>query len=232
MASTNAKTRRDMKRIVCMAVMLLLSAVGLLAQSPTTTYPYLYDTFTPGTVVMTDGNRESRQMNVHLRAGRLHYLDNGIIKEAFLNDVAAVEIGDDVFLPVFTSVMKVVAKNDNGCVVLQQLGDFEAALSGTGAYGISASSSATMKLTSIQTESQVNQNYMNIFNEKEEGVDLKIISTYYIVTPKYKVKAMRADIESSLPAEKAAQLKTYIKEKKVKWKSPQGLLPMVDFLAE
>ena len=172
-----------MKRIVCMAVMLLLSAVGLLAQSPTTTYPYLYDTFTPGTVVMTDGNRESRQMNVHLRAGRLHYLDNGIIKEAFLNDVAAVEIGDDVFLPVFTSVMKVVAKNDNGCVVLQQLGDFEAALSGTGAYGISASSSATMKLTSIQTESQVNQNYMNIFNEKEEGVDLKILSTYYIVTP-------------------------------------------------
>ena len=43
---------------------------------------------------------------------------------------------------------------------------------------------------------------------------------------------MRADIESSLPAERAAQLKTYIQEKKVKWKSPQGLLPMVDFLAE
>ena len=221
-----------MKRIVYFAAMLFLSAAGAFAQSPTTTYPYLYDTFINGTVVMDDGSREARQMNVHLREGRLHYIDNGIIKEAYLTDVAAVEIGNDVFLPVFTSVMKVVAKNDNGCVVMQQLGDFEGAIDGTGAYGVSASASATMKLTSIQTDSQINQNYMNILNEKSNGMDLDIETELYIVTPKYKVKAVRKDIEEALPAEKASALKSYIKEHKVKWKSPQGLLPMVDFLAE
>lgn len=221
-----------MKRIVYFAAMLFLSAAGVFAQSPTTTYPYLYDTFTNGTVVMDDGSKEARQMNVHLREGRLHYIDNGIIKEAYLTDVAAVEIGNDVFLPVFTSVMKVVAKNDNGCVVMQQLGDFEGAIDGTGAYGVSASASATMKLTSIQTDSQINQNYMNILNEKSNGMDLDIETELYIVTPKYKVKAVRKDIEEALPAEKASELKSYIKEHKVKWKSPQGLLPMVDFLAE
>ena len=221
-----------MKRIVCIAVMLILSAAGAFAQSPTTTYPYLYDTFTNGTVVMDDGSKEARQMNVHLREGRLHYIDNGIIKEAYLTDVAAIEIGNDVFLPVFTSVMKVVAKNDNGCVVMQQLGDFEGAIDGTGAYGVSASASATMKLTSIQTDSQINQNYMNILNEKSNGMDLDIETELYIVTPKYKVKAVRKDIEEVLPAEKASALKSYIKEHKVKWKDPQGLLPMVDFLAE
>jgi len=221
-----------MKRIVYFAAMLFLSAAGVFAQSPTTTYPYLYDTFTNGTVVMDDGSKEARQMNVHLREGRLHYIDNGIIKEAYLTDVAAVEIGNDVFLPVFTSVMKVVAKNDNGCVVMQQLGDFEGAIDGTGAYGVSASASATMKLTSIQTDSQINQNYMNILNEKSNGMDLDIETELYIVTPKYKVKAVRKDIEEVLPAEKASELKSYIKEHKVKWKSPQGLLPMVDFLAE
>ena len=221
-----------MKRIVYVAAMFILSAVGLSAQSPTTTYPYLYDTFTNGTVVLDDGSKESRQMNVHLREGRLHYIDNGIIKEAFLKDVAAVEIGNDVYLPVFTSVMKVVAKNDNGCVVMEQLGDFEGAISGSGAYGTSASSSATMKLTSIQTESQVNQNYMNILNEKSDGMDLEIETAYYIVTPKYKVKATRNDIEAAVPADKVASLKSYIKEHKVKWKNPEGLLPMVDFLSE
>ena len=221
-----------MKRIMYLAVMLFLSAAGVFAQSPTTTYPYLYDTFTNGTVVMDDGSKEARQMNVHLREGRLHYIDNGIIKEAYLTDVAAVEIGNDVFLPVFTSVMKVVAKNDNGCVVMQQLGDFEGAIDGTGAYGVSASASATMKLTSIQTDSQINQNYMNILNEKSNGMDLDIETELYIVTPKYKVKAVRKDIEEVLPAEKASALKSYIKEHKVKWKDPQGLLPMVDFLAE
>ena len=220
-----------MKRIAYIAAILIWSAIGVFAQTPTTKYPYLYDTFTDGTVVMTDGNKEARKMNVHLRAGRLHYLDNGIIKEAFLTDVAAVEIGGDVYIPVFTSVMKVVAKNDNGCVVVEQLGDFEAVLSGTGAYGTSASSSATMKLSSVHQDGQVNQNYMNVLNEKTDGVDLSIQSTYYLVTPKYKVKANRPDVEAVLPQGKTELLKAYIKEHKVKWKSPQGLLPLVDFLA-
>ena len=231
MASTNSKTRRDMKRIMCAAVILILSAVGLSAQSPTTTYPYLYDTFTSGTVVMSDGNKESRQMNVHLRAGKLHYLDNGVIKEAFLQDVAAVEIGDDVYLPVGLSVMKVVAKNENGCVVLEQLGDFEAAISGTGAYGVSATSSATMKLTSIQTDSQINQNYMNILNEKTDGMDLGIQSVYYLITPDYKVKATKKDVEEALPDDKADAFKSFLKEHKIKWKKPQDMLKVVDFLA-
>ena len=221
-----------MKRIAYIAAILIWSAFGASAQTPTTTYPYLYDTFTDGTVVMTDGNKEARKMNVHLRAGRLHYIDNGIIKEAYLTDVAAVEIGNDVYVPVYTSVMKVVAKNDNGCVVVEQLGDYEAALSGTGAYGTSATSSATMKLSSVHQEGQVNQNYMNILNEKTDGMDLRIQSTYYLVTTKYKVKANRSDIEAMLPQGKADLLKVYIKEHKVKWKSPQGLLPLVDFLAE
>ena len=221
-----------MKRIAYIVTILLWSAIGAYAQSPTTTYPYLYDTFTSGTVVMDDGSKEARQMNVHLRNGSLHYIDNGIIMEAFLKDVAAVEIGGDVFIPVFNSVMKVVAKNDNGCVVQRQVGDFEAAISGTGAYGTSSTSSATMKLTSVQTDSQVNQNYMNILNERNEGMDLKIISDYYIVTPKYKVKAARKDVELSLPVDKSAQMKTYLKEHKVKWNSPYSLLLMVDFLSE
>lgn len=221
-----------MKRIAFIAAILIWSTFGASAQTPTTTYPYLYDTFTDGTVVMTDGNKEAKKMNVHLRAGRLHYIDNGIIKEAYLTDVAAVEIGGDVYVPVYTSVMKVVAKNDNGCVVEEQLGDFQAAISGSGAYGVSASSSATMKLTSVQSDSQVNQNYMNILNEKNEGMNLSILSTYYLVTPKYKIKATRADIEAALPQDRAALLKGYIKEHKIKWRSPQALLPMVDFLAE
>lgn len=221
-----------MSRITIIAILVASAVTSAFAQSPTTTYPYLYDNFTQGTVVMDDGNKESKQMNVHLREGRLHYIDNGIIKEAFLKDVAAVEIGNDVYLPVNVSLMKVVAKNDNGCVVLEQLGDFEGAIDGSGAYGASASSSATMKLTSIQTDNQINQNYMNILNEKESGMTLGVLSAYYIVTPKYKVKALRKDIEAALPAERASQLKAYIKEKKVRWKNPQGLLPLVDFLSE
>ena len=221
-----------MRRASYIAIMLIMSAAGLSAQSPTTTYPYLYDTFTDGTVVLTDGTKEQRQMNVHLRAGRLHYIDKGVVKEAFLTDVAAVEIGKDVFIPVQASVMKVVAKNDAGCVVLESIGDFDGSMEATGAYGVSSTSSATMKLTSIQTDSQVNQNYMNILNEKEKGVILNVDTKLYVVTPTYKVRATKKDVEASLPADKAAQFKAFLKANKVKWNNPQSLLSVVSFLSE
>lgn len=221
-----------MRRVTYIAIMLILSAAGLSAQSPTTTYPYLYDTFTDGTVVLIDGTKEQRQMNVHLRAGRLHYIDKGVVKEAFLTDVAAVEIGKDVFIPVQASVMKVVAKNDAGCVVLESIGDFDGSMEATGAYGVSSTSSATMKLTSIQTDSQVNQNYMNILNEKEKGVILNVDTKLYVVTPTYKVRATKKDVEASLPADKAAQFKAFLKANKVKWNNPQSLLSVVSFLSE
>jgi hypothetical protein len=117
-------------------------------------------------------------------------------------------------------------------VAVEQLGDFEAAISGSGAYGTSASSSATMKLTSVQKDGQVNQNHMNIYNERSEGMSLRIQSTFYLVTPKYKVKATRSSVEAVIPADKAALLPQYLKEHKVKWKSPQSLLQLVDFLSE
>lgn len=222
-----------MRCITIIAILVALAAGSAFAQSPTTTYPYLYDNFMPGTVVMDVGNKVSYQMNIHLREGRLHYIDkDGIIKEAFLKDVAAVEIGDDVYLPVYTSMMKVVAKNDNGCVLLEQLGDFEGAISGSGAYGISSSSSATMKLTSVQTDNQINQNYMNILNEKESGMSLDILESFYIVTPKFRGKATRKDIEEALPLDRVDDFKKFIKANKIKWKNPQGLLPLLDFLAE
>lgn len=221
-----------MKCSVHLATLLILTTIGLYAQSPTTTYPYLYDNFTEGTVVMDDGGREQRRMNVHLRAGRLHYIDNGIIREAFLTDVAVVEIGSDVFLPVNASMMRVAAKNDKGCVVEELLGDFESAREGSGAYGASSSSSATMKLTSVQTDSQINQNYMNILNEKEDGVALDIIKNYYVVTPQYRIRASRKEFEEALPADKAPLLKGFLKEYKIKWRNPQSLLSLIDFLAE
>lgn len=220
-----------MKKLL-LFVIVLSAAVSSAAQSPTTTYPYLYDQFTDGKVVLDGGRRESRKMNIHLRRGALHYIDGGIIKEAFLADVIAVEIGNDVFVPVGGSMMKVVAKNDKGCIVQEILGDFEGSHESTGAYGVSSTSSATMKISSIQTDSQVNQNYMNILNEKDNGVSLKTEYNYYAVCGQYRVKATNKDIAACLPQGKEAEWKAFQKEHKIKWKNPHSLLTVLDFLLE
>ena len=221
-----------MKRFTLALAALILSAAALLAQSPTTTYPYLYDQFTPGKVVMVGGRTEEWKLNIHLRRDALHYLDGGIVKEAYLADVLAVEIGDEVFVPVMGRMMKAVAKNERGCIAQEILGDFSGSMEATGAYGTSSTSSATMKLTSIQTDAQVNQNYMNILNERDNGVALSTVSTYYVVSPLYKVKATKKDVAASLPADRQAAFKTFLKSHKIKWKNPQSLLEVLDFLCE
>lgn len=221
-----------MKKLILTLSCLLWVVAALSAQEPTTTYPYMYQQFTDGTVVLDGGKEEARKLNIHLRADKLHYADGGIIKEAFLKDVNAVKIGNDVFVPVYGSMMKVVAKNDNGMVVVEILGDFEASREATGAYGTSSTSSATMKLTSVQTDAQVNQNYMNILNEKDHGVPLRTVSTYYIFTQKLKVKAAEKDVREALSADKADGWKTFLKTHKIKWKNPQSVLSVVDYLSE
>lgn len=219
-----------MRKLILTAVLAIGSFMMASAQKPTTTYPYLYPQFIDGRVVMETGNKDEKKLNIHLRADKLHYIDNDIIKEAFLNDVKAVEIGNDIFIPVFGRMMKVIAKNDNGCVTAEILGDFEAAREAKGAYGTSSTSSSTMKLTSLQTDAQVNQNYMNIFNEKDQGMELRVRTTYYLITPKFKVKANKKDVDTSLPANAVADYKSFLKANKVKWGDPQSLLTVIDFL--
>ena len=221
-----------MRKLIFTAVLAIGSFMMAGAQKPTTTYPYLYPQFTDGRVVMETGNKDERKFNIHLRADKLHYIDNDIIKEAFLTDVKAVEIGDDIFIPVFGRMMKVIAKNDNGCVAAEILGDFEAAREAKGAYGTSSTSSSTMKLTSLQTDAQVTQNYMNILNEKDHGMELRVRTSYYLVTPKFKVNANKKDVDASLPAGVEADYKTFLKSYKVKWSDPQSLLKVVDFLSK
>ncbi len=219
-----------MKRIIISAISLLMALQSAYSQKPTTTYPYLYPQFLDGTVVLEGGKREARKLNVQIRRDALHYLDNEIVKEAFLKDVIAVEIGDDVFVPVFGEMMKVVARNDNGCVAAEILGNFESARESGGAYGTSSTTSATMKLTSIQTDNEVNQNHMNLLNEREQGMEVKLITKYYIVTPSIKVRASKKDIEDSLPAEKADGWKEFLRNTKIKWNKPESILMVVDYL--
>lgn len=218
------------KTLLISAICLTISAIAA-AQSPTTTYPYLYPTFTEGKVIMSGGKEEKRKMNIHLRRDNLHYIDNGVIRSAFLTDVVAIEIGNDVFIPVEGRMLKVIAKNENGCVAAEILGDFEASMESGGAYGTSSTSSATMKLTSVQTDSQVNQNYMNILNEKSKGVELRTETKLWLVGPEFRVRAVKKDVAALLDGEKAEGWKAFLKQNKIKWKEPKSLLEVIDYMS-
>ncbi|MBP5488931.1 MAG: hypothetical protein J6X77_05130 [Bacteroidales bacterium] len=219
-----------MKRFVTIA--LLLAGAYAMAQNPTTTWPYLYDNFKPGVIYLQGGAKSEVMMNVHLRHDQLHFIDNDLVKQADLSNTLIVSIGADSFIPSGGELRKIVAQDDNGVVAVSLIGDFAASQETGGAYGASSESASTRKLSSYDANGQVNRNHMLLLQEKENGADLNIITTYYLIRSGDCVKATRKDVSASLSEEGQAAFKAWLKQNKIKWKDPQSLLKVVGFLSE
>ena len=126
---------------------------------------------------------------------------------------------------------KVVAENENGVVVVSQLGNFAALQETGGGYGASSETASTRRLSSVEVDGQVNQNHMLILQEKENGAELELITNYYLLRNGKCIKAARKDVEDALPDSAKAGWKAWLKANKIKWKDPQSLLKVVDYLS-
>ena len=219
-----------MKRLLFLAAMLAM--IPAAAQTPSTTWPYLYDNFIPGVIYMQDGAKSEVQLNVNVRHDRLHFIDKEIIKDADLSRVLAVTAGDDKYIPVDGELRKVFAESDKGAVVASLLGDFAALQETGGGYGASSETASTRKLSSVEVDGQVNQNHMLILQEKENGAELNLITTYYLIQGKSCIKATRKDVESVLSNAAKANWKAWLKANKIKWKDPESLLKVVEFISD
>ncbi len=221
-----------MRKLILLALAALfpmvLPAQG--AYTPTTAWPYLYPDFTDGVIYMNDGSKTAGKLNVHLRAGKLHYLDGDIVKEALPDGINAIFIGEDKYIMVNREAMKVRAEDRKGCVVTEILGDFASLNSASGAYGASGTTLATRKLSSIDTDSQINQSHMLLLASKHDGAVLPLLEKYFIVTPAVTCLATKGAVEEAAGSGRAAEWKTWLKSHKVKWRDPESLMQVVEFL--
>jgi len=202
------------------------------AQEATTAWPYLYPEFTQGTVYMAGGNKISRKLNVHVRADALHYLDKDIIKEASTADVLYVEIGEDGYMVNGPSLLKVVLRNGDAAVCASILGNYDALRETGGAYGVSSTTSATRKLTSIDCDSQIGRNHMLIWQSRHDGQALELITKYFLVTSGFVVPATKKAVEEIVPEARRQEWKTWLKSHRIKWNKPEDVLTVAEFFNE
>ena len=216
------------KLIITLCAVLAAFCSG--AQECSTSWPYLYPSFRQGTIYMKGGNTVEQQLNVHVLHGRLHYLDNGVVKEALSKDILLVKIGEDQYMDVKGDIMKVCESEPRGFVAAHIVGDFDKLRESGGAYGTSTNNSATRKLTSLDVAGHANQNHMEMWESTHNGEALDLIRTYYLVTPEKIWTASRRGIEEELSAEGRAAFKAWLKGKKIKWNDPGSLLTLLDFV--
>ena len=214
-----------------MAALAAVLAQALSAQEPTTRWPYLFPEFRTGVVEMTDGVSQTYQINVHLGQGQLHFLDaEGLIREVPADKILGAQVGADRFLQVQGEMMRVVAQSAHGCVVEEALADFAALSETGGAYGSSSQTSATRRLSSVEMPNQVTQNHMTLMQSKSDGQMLDVLKSYYLVCPGLAVKASREAVEGVLPAERRPEWKTWARAHKIRWKQPESLVSVLEFL--
>jgi len=214
--------------------MMALAAVlvqALYAQGPTTKWPYVYPEFRTGVVEMTDGVSQTYQINVHLGQGQLHFLDaEGLIREAPGDKILGAQVGADRFLQVQGEMMRVVAQSAHGYVVEEALADFAALSETGGAYGSSSQTSATRMLSSVEMPNQVMQNHLVLMQSKSDGRMLDVLKSYYLVCPGQAVKADRRAVEGILPEERLPEWKVWTRAHKIRWKQPESLVSVLEFL--
>lgn len=221
-----------MKRISVILAVLFASLILSAQDECSTKWPYLYKDFTEGTIYKKGGEKFVHQVNIHTLRGRLHYIDKGLIKEVISSDVLLVTIGEDTFMSVKGDMMKVVAKKDGGFIAALILGDFSNLNDTGGAYGTSTTNSATQKLTGVEIGGYVNQNHMELLENRNNGELVSLEKTYFLVTPDFSCKASRKDLEENFTPEQKAEFKTWLKSNKIKWNDPQSLLSLVDFVSK
>lgn len=219
-----------MKKIALLAASLLVTLSAFAQDETSTAWPYLYPEFREGTIYMAGGNTIVHTMNVHTLHGRLHYIDNGVVKEAMATDILVVRIGDEKYMYVEGNLTKVLAENPDGFVSALILGDFASLSEAGGAYGSSTSASATRKLSSIEVSGRVNQNHMEMWQSRHDGQTCSLVYTYYITCAGKVYKATKKDIEYSFDDSRKAEFKAFLKTHKIKWKDAASLLELTEFL--
>ena len=193
------------------------------------TWPYLYPEFANGTAYLNDGKKYEMDMNIHLAKGRLHFIDKGMIKEVNTNDIILVELNGEQFTVLDGNVVKAVGDLDKGYVAVYTSVDYQRLNESQGAYGITTTNSATMKMSSVDLVG-VNTNHMELRQNKESGREIALKTVYYIVAGGKVCNATKKGIESNLDAAGKAAFKTFQKQHNIKWKDPESLLQLVDFI--
>lgn len=226
-----------MKRILTFVTALaaMFGCLEMKAQSfePTSTWPYVYEDFTSGKLMMTSGKTVDGNYNICLENNTVHFIEGELVKQAASMDVVSVQIGSDVYVNTNGKMLKVVAKSEKGLVVEENSIDMVKLNETGGAYGSSSSSNATTALSSLEGigGTRTNMNHMELKNAKNDGKILPLIKKYYLVFGGKTVFASKKDVEGLDGVDKDA-LKGFLKKNKIKWRNPESLLTLVDFIAD
>jgi hypothetical protein len=224
-----------MKKLVFTLLLVLCSLTIFAQYAPNTRWPYLYENFTQGTI-FTGNQKSVAKLNIHLWGNVLHYVNtDGRIFQSDDNGVTRVEIGDDAYIYSNHQLVKVVDSNGTNLLVKLTKADFSRLQTSTGAYGADLNSAATKNLSSLELGGLDKPELGKMLQEKSEGSTLSLNNEYFFIMNGLQIEADKSGVEkylNDIKSPKVNDLKSFIKENKIKWKSEDKLSLVLKFLTD
>lgn len=220
-----------MKRSFLLSAICLLCGMLQAEYTPNTMWPYVYENFLHGELVLKNGDKVRAAFNIHLLEGELHYLKDGNILFVGISRISEVVIGEDRYIPIEGQMMRVISQAEGNYLVESILGDFESLFVGTGAYGASASTQAVRNLSSIEIGGKNIVNHAILLQNKEGGKELPTIQKYYLFIGGKCVPANKKEVKKNLIINKEGW-NTFLKENKIKWRKQESLVKVLHYFSE
>ena len=222
-------------RIIVAAAAILLSFSGAKGQNyePKDTWPYLVSDFTVGEIHMANGGVvSSKEMNINVIDGKLHYLENNVIMVAEMLQVTGASFGGREFVNVLGRMMEVKSSDDKGLVLNDVQVDKDKMAKTDIGYGISSATASSQNVTSLLGDSStalVNMDFSQAISRRASGTALPLMEQLYLKIQSDILPASKKDVLSLSFVDKSAA-DAFFKANKTKWKSPEMLLKVADFI--
>ena len=215
------------------AVLLCLSCIPTGAYTPTTSWPYAYETFSPGSILTRQGTRiDYDRLNLSLVSGRVHYVEDGVIMQADPNSTVMLEIGDELYRNVGGRMTRVLKETDRAMVLLSVTIDTDAMSSADIGYGKSSvASTSNLSLTAISSgmDYSVNRSLDDLTAERSHGEPLVLREVRGVYYKGAFVPATRSDV-LKIPGIDKDAVKRFLKENKIKFNNIDDLAVLADYL--
>lgn len=198
---------------------------------PSEVWPYLFPEFQSGTVMLTSGSTHN-DINVCVD-GTLHYLnEKGTILEADMKTVLSCKVGNRIYINLGKGLMEILAGDTDPLVVKLIEYDPNKASGPNIGYGITDSNFASQSMDLTTISSSYRTKMVNSLVS-----DIKQGRMYGTKIPTKETLSMRIGDEI-IPATKNAFLErvgkdkgnAFLKNSKVKWNSPETILPAAEFI--
>ncbi len=219
--------------------LLLFISIGLfgMAQENTPTIantyfstksPYLFDAFISGQIYFSDNKTKSIDLNYHVVANEIHYVENKTLKTFSTTDLAKITkitIGDYVFIAIKGKIYEVLYANKASALKQRKP---NVTNENPGAYGTTSTTSANTKTNRVNLDAGAPLErgaLVNIGNKKTD-TEIAIHESYRLLLNATVYPANKRGV-LKMYSDKSDEVKRFIKEQKIKFRKETDLIKLL-----